>query len=77
VAERREDGLLYYIAESLKPYSKRGMESDRATDIKNFGFEFEENDDSFFFRQTEPSTAKYADGVKREWQGKPEFIIKK
>lgn len=75
IAERRDDGKLYYINPILrKDKDFHGMPFREATPLENFGIEFEiENNDTFKGQLKNFSIATYEDGSSREWQGNESF----
>lgn len=70
VAEKREDGLLYYIFESSSFLHAHPMSADRATPLEDFGFVVYYNDEEKYyqFEKVNRETAQYPDGAKRSWQ---------
>ena len=75
IAVLSEDGNLYYTHPKLIGHGP--MHGRRATNVKEFGFEIEEEESGTYkFTKTSRSTATYPDGQPRRWQDtKMEFTI--
>ena len=74
LAERQPDGALNYVHPDLRNVDWYwGMPIDWATPVEDFGVFVEIKDGILRGRQLALSTAKYADGRGRRWQGPAEF----
>jgi hypothetical protein len=74
IAERRKDGLLYYIHPKLRNEKRYwGMNPDDPTPLEKFGIHILVKDGKLHGKLVAPSRATYLDGRLRTWQGEDEF----
>lgn len=74
IAERRENGYLYYIHPSLRNEKRYwAMNPDDPTPLKDFGVRILIEGGNVHGKLIDPSRATYLDGRARKWQGSDEF----
>lgn len=74
LAIRVAGGLRYVDPELRKHYGVMGI--DRATGVEKFGIRIVLGDDGVKFEKVGMSSARYADGEIRQWQGSKKFEVK-
>lgn len=76
IAERRADGLLYYVHPELRDQkSYHGMSAEEAVPVADFGIQLSIEDGILQGIQTCDSRAIYPDGRARRWQGSSRFRV--
>ena len=74
IAERRENGYLYYVHPSLRNEIRYwAMNPDDPTPIEDFGVRILIEGGKLHGKLIDPSRATYLDGRQRKWQGSEEF----
>lgn len=74
IAERRNDGYLYYVHPKLRNEKKYwAMNPDDPTPLEDFGIRIMIEGGELHGKLVDPSRATYIDGRARNWQGDNEF----
>lgn len=76
IAERRADGLLYYVHPELRDQkSYHGMSAEESVPVADFGIQLSIEDGMLHGIQIYDSRAIYPDGRGRRWQGSSRFRV--